>query len=96
MPLGHRPREGGKAAETRKSGDRPCEQGNANAVGCDGREMNMTAMTKAAAKTGSAALSIVFVALIGATVLFVAGHAQSATLHDAAHDMRHATGFPCH
>ncbi len=56
----------------------------------------MTAITKAAAKTGSAALSIVFVALIGATVLFVAGHAQSATLHDAAHDMRHATGFPCH
>ena len=69
---------------------------NANAVGCDGREMNMTAMTEAAAKTGSATLSIVFVALIGATVLFLAGHAQSATLHDAAHDMRHATGFPCH
>ena len=69
---------------------------NANAVGCDGREMNMTAMTKAAAKTGSATLSIVFVALIGATGVGLAGHAQSATLHDAAHDMRHATGFPCH
>lgn len=56
----------------------------------------MTAMTKAVAKTGSTVLSIVFVALIGATGLFLAGHAQSATLHDAAHDMRHATGFPCH
>lgn len=70
--------------------------GNANAVGCDGKEMTMTAMTKAAARSGSATLSIAFVALIGATMLFVAGHAQSATLHDAAHDMRHATGFPCH
>jgi len=36
------------------------------------------------------------VALIGGTVLFVAGYAQSAALHDAAHDIRHATGFPCH
>ena len=56
----------------------------------------MTAMTKTVARTGSTVLSIVFVALIGATGLFLAGHAQSATLHDAAHDMRHATGFPCH
>ncbi len=56
--------------------------------------MNVT--TQSAAKTSSGLLSIVFVALIGATMLFFAGHAQSATLHDAAHDMRHATGFPCH
>lgn len=35
-------------------------------------------------------------AMIGLGMLFVAGHAQSSTLHDAAHDMRHATGFPCH
>ncbi|MCB2116474.1 MAG: CbtB-domain containing protein [Rhodobacteraceae bacterium] len=56
----------------------------------------MTAMTKSAAKSGSALLSIAFVAMVGATMLFLAGHAQSATLHDAAHDMRHATGFPCH
>lgn len=41
-------------------------------------------------------LPALFVALLGGTVLFVAGHAQSATLHDAAHDVRHATGFPCH
>lgn len=41
-------------------------------------------------------VSIAFVALLGATVLFVAGFANSATLHDAAHDTRHAAGFPCH
>ncbi|MGB5869681.1 MAG: CbtB domain-containing protein [Albidovulum sp.] len=56
----------------------------------------MNVNTEATAQTSSALLSIVLVALIGATVVFVAGHAQSATLHDAAHDMRHATGFPCH
>ncbi len=56
--------------------------------------MNVT--TKTAATTSTGLLSVVFVALVGATLLFVAGHAQSATLHDAAHDMRHATGFPCH
>ncbi|MCB2128260.1 MAG: CbtB-domain containing protein [Rhodobacteraceae bacterium] len=56
----------------------------------------MNAVNHSAAKSQSGLLSILFVALIGATVLFVAGHAQSSTLHDAAHDMRHATGFPCH
>jgi cobalt transporter subunit CbtB len=56
----------------------------------------MNTIQRAAAKSSTGLLSIAFVALIGATVLFVAGHAQSATLHDAAHDMRHATGFPCH
>ncbi len=43
-----------------------------------------------------AAGSIMAVMAIGVALMFVAGHAQSATLHDAAHDMRHATGFPCH
>ena len=56
----------------------------------------MYAINQAAAKSTSGLMSIVFVALIGAAIVFVAGHAQSATLHDAAHDMRHATGFPCH
>jgi cobalt transporter subunit CbtB len=71
-------------------------EGNASAVGCDGKENVMNAVNHSAAETQSGLLAILFVALIGATVLFVAGHAQSSTLHDAAHDMRHATGFPCH
>lgn len=44
----------------------------------------------------SSIASIVFVAMLGATVLFVAGFANSAVLHDSAHDTRHAVGFPCH
>lgn len=49
-------------------------------------------------KTSSAVttLSILFAAVIGMGLISVAGHVQAATLHDAAHDVRHATGFPCH
>jgi cobalt transporter subunit CbtB len=47
-------------------------------------------------RTSSSLLSIIFVALLGGTVVFLAGFAHSATLHDAAHDVRHASGFPCH
>jgi cobalt transporter subunit CbtB len=54
-----------------------------------------TTLTQTNAKS-SALLSVLFVALLGGTMLFLAGHAQSQVLHDAAHDVRHATGFPCH
>jgi len=33
---------------------------------------------------------------MGVALLFVSGMASSATIHDAAHDVRHAAGFPCH
>ena len=35
-------------------------------------------------------------ALIGVFVLFGVGLAQPDTLHNAAHDARHAFAFPCH
>lgn len=68
------------------------------AVGCDGKEMKMTMNSGALRATSqtSALVSVLFVAFVGAALLFTAGLAQSATLHDAAHDVRHATGFPCH
>jgi cobalt transporter subunit CbtB len=52
--------------------------------------------TAVSTKASSTLLSALFVAVLGAGILFMAGHAQSAALHDAAHDVRHATGFPCH
>ena len=52
--------------------------------------------TQTTVKTASSLLSITFVALIGASLVLLSGFAQSQTLHDAAHDMRHSTGFPCH
>ena len=57
--------------------------------------MNATLNTTAT-KTSTGLASIVMVALIGATLVFAAGFANSAVLHDAAHDTRHSTGFPCH
>ncbi|MEP5731476.1 MAG: CbtB-domain containing protein [Sulfitobacter sp.] len=37
-----------------------------------------------------------FAAALGIAVISLTGHVQAAALHDAAHDVRHATGFPCH
>ncbi|WP_425102384.1 CbtB domain-containing protein [Tropicibacter sp. S64] len=48
------------------------------------------------ARVPSDTLGIVFATLLGLGIVFLAGHAQSAALHDAAHDIRHGTGFPCH
>ncbi len=57
----------------------------------------MTTATGAAGASSSVSLAnIAVVALIGALLVFTAGLAQSETLHDAAHDVRHSTGFPCH
>lgn len=39
-----------------------------------------------------AAATLVF----GAALVYTVGFAQSATLHNAAHDTRHAIAFPCH
>lgn len=38
----------------------------------------------------------VFALLLGAFLVFGAGLANSAVLHDTAHDTRHSYGFPCH
>jgi cobalt transporter subunit CbtB len=72
--------------------------GNWTAVGCDGKEhmMNTTTISTRASEKTTALLSVLGMAMLGLVILFAAGHAQSATLHDAAHDVRHATGFPCH
>lgn len=64
--------------------------------GVTARRMTMTTLNQTTINVKTELMSVLFVALLGGTILFIAGHAQSATLHDAAHDVRHATGFPCH
>ncbi len=56
----------------------------------------MTTATQTAVKAESNLASIAFAAFLGLSVLFITGFASSATLHDTAHDMRHAIGFACH
>ncbi|MEQ9643077.1 MAG: CbtB domain-containing protein [Alphaproteobacteria bacterium] len=56
--------------------------------------MNAISTTLTARK--SEVLPIFLAALLGIGVIFIAGHVQQSTLHAAAHDVRHANGFPCH
>ena len=49
-----------------------------------------------ATRSGSRLLAPVFAMLVGLGIVTLAGHVQASALHDAAHDVRHATGFPCH
>ncbi|RMF41874.1 MAG: CbtB-domain containing protein [Alphaproteobacteria bacterium] len=53
-----------------------------------------TAASRSRAETGLA--GILVAALTGVVLIYFAGFANSAVLHDTAHDTRHATGFPCH
>jgi cobalt transporter subunit CbtB len=56
--------------------------------------MNATTTATDTRSGGLAAFAVALV--IGFGIIGVAGHVQADTLHDAAHDVRHATGFPCH
>ncbi|RKF14659.1 CbtB-domain containing protein [Roseovarius spongiae] len=54
----------------------------------------MTALARSTAK--STLLPALMAFGLGLGVITVAGHVQATALHDAAHDARHANGFPCH
>jgi cobalt transporter subunit CbtB len=56
----------------------------------------MATVSRASGAISVSVWNIVVVAMVGAMLVFTVGLAQSETLHDAAHDVRHATGFPCH
>ncbi|MEQ8605089.1 MAG: CbtB domain-containing protein [Marivibrio sp.] len=56
----------------------------------------MTAKTGAVARPQTRLAAALFAALFGALLVFGAGLANSSTLHNAAHDARHAFAFPCH
>ncbi|MDE0057868.1 MAG: CbtB-domain containing protein [Defluviicoccus sp.] len=56
----------------------------------------MTALTQGRAPVLTKFVAIAVCACIGLAIVTLAGHAQTSALHDAAHDTRHAAGFPCH
>ena len=58
-------------------------------------KMNTTTTSTRAISTSTFAAGI-FAMIMGLGVITLAGHVQASALHDAAHDTRHATGFPCH
>ena len=80
---------------TRKPGDLPCVM--KPTLGDEGQGVKrMTTKTTALAGANTDILAIALAAMLGTALIFVAGFANSATIHDAAHDQRHAIGFPCH
>lgn len=41
-------------------------------------------------------LQLVTAFFLGAVILYGAGFVGTSAVHNAAHDMRHSQGFPCH
>lgn len=64
----------------------------------------MSDMSRAISVTGTSAVSTrtstltaaLFLALFGAGLIYGVGFAGADILHNAAHDVRHSNGFPCH
>ncbi len=44
----------------------------------------------------SSALQMASALMLAVVVIYGAGFLQTSVAHNAAHDMRHASGFPCH
>lgn len=56
--------------------------------------MTTAILARPISKTGLLVPMLFFV--LGMGIISASGHVQASALHDAAHDVRHATGFPCH
>lgn len=55
-----------------------------------------SAQTLAHVSVAGRAVQITLAALLGLMILGGVGFASMPALHNAAHDYRHSTGFPCH
>jgi cobalt transporter subunit CbtB len=56
----------------------------------------MTTQVQSLSVSHSKFVPALFAGLLGLFIVAIAGNLQAGALHDAAHDVRHATGFPCH
>jgi cobalt transporter subunit CbtB len=53
-------------------------------------------LTLAGDRTNERLGAVLLAAFLGLGLVFMAGFAPAAELHNAAHDFRHAQNFPCH
>ncbi|KQP61194.1 cobalt transporter [Methylobacterium sp. Leaf399] len=58
--------------------------------------MSTSTLTLAGTRTTERLGAVLVAAFLGLGLVFMAGFAPSMTLHNAAHDFRHAQNFPCH
>jgi cobalt transporter subunit CbtB len=56
----------------------------------------LAASAKAAPGVTAVLFPAVFAILLGAVLVYGVGFASPLTIHNAAHDARHAFAFPCH
>ncbi len=59
-------------------------------------DIHGTEASRAAVGRLAAAMPAVFAVVFGLFLVYGTGLAQPNTIHDAAHDARHAFSFPCH
>lgn len=55
-----------------------------------------TLRTSAVSTAISRPLQLAGAFLLGTVILYGAAFVQTSAVHNAAHDMRHSQGFPCH
>lgn len=55
-----------------------------------------TTVATTRAATISKGLQLMTAFFLGVVILYGAGFVSSSAVHNAAHDARHAEGFPCH
>lgn len=46
--------------------------------------------------TISKPLQLIGAFMLGVVIMYAAGFVNTSAVHNAAHDMRHSQGFPCH
>ena len=108
QPLG-KIREGGRSCKTRnrfvcrEPGDLPFNRAISPACATYLVQLPFTEVDMAATVVSGKVLSLpdrlilgFSALLLGGFLVFGVGLANSATIHDTAHDVRHANGFPCH
>ena len=52
--------------------------------------------TRPRVRIDAEALTLAAALMLGLGLVWAAGFASASVVHDAAHDQRHAVGFPCH
>ena len=58
--------------------------------------MIVSRQTILASAISSRSVAVFLCGVLGLGILTLAGNVQAASLHNAAHDVRHANGFACH
>lgn len=74
----------------------PRERGNPMPPMIQVENSGRLAGSRALSRSSARLVAALFLAIFGIGLVYATGFAGSHVLHNAAHDARHANGFPCH